>query len=169
MEDQEIINRVANSALQVFDLEDYYPEGERLTLDISQWLWEGFVLKEKEFRDSLKNHDWKQYSGKYIALQCSTEAIVPAWAYMLVTVHLQPFAKKVVQGTVQELNTAIYQDILNNIDYSDYSDKPVIIKGCSRKPVPQEAYVMASQKLLPVAKSIMFGEACSSVPLYKRK
>jgi hypothetical protein len=169
MEEQEIINRVANSVLQVFDLEDYYPEGERLSIDISQWLWEGFVLKEKDFRESLKNHDWQQYAGKYIALRCSTDAIVPAWAYMLVTVHLQPFAKKVVQGTIAELDTAIYQDILNIVDYTEYADKPVIIKGCAKKPVPQEAYVMASQKLLPVAKSIMFGEACSSVPLYKRK
>jgi hypothetical protein len=169
MEEQEIINRVANSALQVFDLEDYYPEEERLSIDVSQWLWEGFVLREKEFRDSLKNHDWQQYRGKFVALHCSNDAIVPAWAFMLVTVHLQPFAKKVVQGTVQELNIAIYQDILNNLDYTEYADKPVIIKGCSRKPVPQEAYVMASQKLLLVAKSIMFGEACSSVPLYKRK
>jgi hypothetical protein len=169
MEEQEIINRVANSALQVFDLEDYYPEGERLALDISQWLWEGFVLREKQFRDSLKNHDWQQYSGKFVAIHCSTDAIVPAWAYMLVTVHLQPFAKKVVQGSVWELNVAIYQDILNNLDYAEYADKPVIVKGCSRKPVPQEAYVMAVEKLLPVAKSIMFGEACSSVPLYKRR
>jgi len=167
--EEEIINRVASSVLQVFDLEDYYPEGERVTLDISQWLWEGFVLREKEFRDSLKNYDWQHYTGKYIALTCSTDAIVPAWAYMLVTVQLQPFAKKIVQGSVQELNAAIYQDILNNLDYTEYNDKPVIIKGCSKKPVPQEAYVMASQKLLPVAKSIMFGEACSSVPLYKRK
>ena len=165
----EIINRVAGSVLQVFDLEDYYPEGQRASIDISQWLWEGFVLREKEFRDSLKNYDWQQYAGQYVALECTTDAIVPAWAYMLVTVHLQPFAKKVVQGNVQDLNIAIYQDILNNLDYSNYRDKPVIIKGCSRKPVPQEAYVMASQKLLPVAKSIMFGEACSSVPLYKRK
>ena len=169
MEQQEIINRVANSVLQVFDLEDYYPEGERATIDIAQWLWEGFVLKEKDFRDSLKNHEWQQYAGKYIALTCTTDAIVPAWAYMLITVHLQPFAKKVIQGNLQELNVAIYQDILNGLDYAAYEDKPVIIKGCSRKPVPQEAYVMASQKLLPVAKSIMFGEACSSVPLYKRK
>ena len=169
MEEQEIINRVANSALQVFDLEDYYPEEERLALDISQWLWEGFVLKEKEFRDSLKNYDWQQYNGKFVALYCSTDAIVPAWAYMLVTVHLQPFAKKVVQGTIEKLNIAIYQDILNNLDYTAYADKPVIIKGCSKKAVPQEAYVMASQKLMPFAKSIMFGEACSSVPLYKRK
>lgn len=167
--EEEIINRVATSILQVFDLEDYYPEGERVSIDISQWLWEGFVLREKEFRDSLKNYDWQQYEGKYIALTCSTDAIVPAWAYMLVTVHLQSFAKKVVQGTIHQLNAAVYQDILNDLDYADYIDKPVIIKGCSRKPVPQEAYVMASQKLLPVAKSIMFGEACSSVPLYKRK
>src|SRR5690606_41426964 len=101
--EEEIINRVANSILQVFDLEDYYPEGERVTLDISQWLWEGFVLREKEFRESLKNHDWQQYAGKYIAITCSTDAIVPAWAYMLVTVHLQPVAKMVIQGSVSEL------------------------------------------------------------------
>lgn len=167
--EEEIINRVANSVLQVFDLEDYYPEGERVTLDISQWLWEGFVLREKEFRDNLKNHDWQQYAAKYIAITCSTDAIVPAWAYMLVTVHLQPVAKMVIQGSVSELNVAIYQEILNNLDYAEYADKPVIIKGCSKKPVPQEAYVIASRKLLPVARSIMFGEACSSVPLYKRK
>lgn len=167
--EDEIINRVANSVLQVFDLEDYYPEEERVALDISQWLWEGFVLKEKDFREALKNHDWEQYRGKYIALHCSTDAIVPAWAYMLVTVYLQPVVKKVVQGSVDQLNTAIYQDILTALDYTEYTGKPVIIKGCSRKPVPQEAYVMAAQKLIPFAKSIMFGEACSSVPLYKKK
>lgn len=167
--EDEIVNRVANSALQVFDLEDYYPEGERAVLDISQWLWEGFVLREKEFRDALKNHDWSQYQGKYIALHCSTDAIVPAWAYMLVMVYLQPFAKKGVQGTVKDINIAIYNELLNGLDYEPYAGKPVIIKGCSRKPVPQEAYVMATQKLMPFAKSIMFGEACSSVPLYKKK
>lgn len=167
--EEEIINRVANSALQVFDLEDYYPEEKRVALDISQWLWEGFVLKEKDFRDALKEHDWEQYRDAYIGLHCSTDAIVPAWAYMLVTVYLQPVAKKVVQGTVEELNIAIYQDILNSLDYNEYTGKPVIVKGCSHKPVPQEAYVMAAQKLMPFAKSIMFGEACSSVPLYKKK
>lgn len=168
-EEQQIVNRVANSVLQVFDLEDYYPEGERVSLDISAWLWEGFVLREKEFRDTLKNHDWEQYNGKYVAVHCSTDAIVPAWAYMLITTYLQPLAKLVVQGSVQQLNTHIYQNILNGLDYSDYKDKPVIIKGCAKKPVPEEAYVIATQKLMPVAKSIMFGEACSSVPLYKRK
>jgi hypothetical protein len=167
--EDEIINRVANSALQVFDLEDYYPEEERVALDISAWLWEGFVLREKEFRETLKNHNWEQYQEKYVALYCSTDAIVPAWAYMLVTVYLQPYAKKIIQGSVDELNIAIYQDILTRLDYTDYTGKPVIIKGCSRKPVPQEAYVMAAQQLMPFAKSIMFGEACSSVPLYKKK
>lgn len=169
MQEEEIINRISNSALQVFDMEDYYPEGDRISIDISGWLWEGFVLKEKDFRESLKNHDWQQYAGKYIALYCSTDAIVPAWAYMLITVHLQQFAKKVIQGSIEELNVMIYQDILNNLDYSQYQDKPVIIKGCAKKPVPQEAYALATQKLMPYAKSIMFGEACSSVPLYKRK
>ena len=165
----EIVNRVANSVLQVFDLEDYYPEGPRVTLDISQWLWEGFVLREKEFRDALKEHDWKQYTDAYVAIHCGTDAIVPAWAYMLVTVYLQPEAKSVVQGTPGQIDIALYTAILEDIDYSAYEGKPVIIKGCSRKPVPQEAYVMAAQKLMPFAKSIMFGEACSSVPLYKKK
>jgi len=167
--EEEIINRVAGSVLQVFDLEDYYPEGERAGLDISGWLWEGFVLREKEFRETLKNHDWEQYKGKFVALYCSTDAIVPAWAYMLITTYLQPFAKKVVQGRAEDINIQIYQELLNNLDYSEYEGKPVIIKGCSKKAVPQEAYVMATQKLMPVARSIMFGEACSSVPLYKKR
>lgn len=169
MEEQEIINRVANSVLQVFDLEDYYPEVERVSLDISQWLLEGFVLREKDFRESLKNYNWQQYQGSYVALHCSTDAIVPAWAYMLVTVYLQPYAKAIVQGNINDINIQLYRDILSKLDYTEYSGKPVIVKGCSRKPVPQEAYVMAVQHLMPVAKSLMFGEACSSVPLYKKK
>jgi len=167
--EEEIVNKVANSALQVFDLEDYYPEGERVPLDISGWLWEGLVLREKDFRELLKNHDWSQYTNKYIALHCSTDAIVPAWAYMLVTINLNGVAKKVIQGTVEQLNVLIYQEILDGLDYIQYTGKPVIIKGCSHKPVPQEAYTLATQKLLPYARSIMFGEACSAVPLYKKK
>lgn len=167
--EEEIINRVANSVLEVFDLEDYYPQGERAVLDISQWLWEGFVLKEKDFREALKNHDWQQYEGKYVAMHCSTDAIVPAWAYMLVTTYLQPYVKFAAQGKPQDLNILLYNQILNNLDYSPYEGKPVIIKGCSKKPVPEEAYTLATQKLMPVAKSIMFGEACSSVPLYKKR
>ncbi|PHK24525.1 hypothetical protein VF12_37525 [Nostoc linckia z15] len=165
----EIINRVAGSTLQVFDLEDYYPEGNRVALDISQWLWQGLVLREKEFREALKDFNWEQFSGGYVALYCSTDAIVPAWAYMLVTVYLQPYAKFVAQGTVEQMQANLYSQLLEQVDYTPYEGKPVIIKGCSKKPVPQEAYVMAAQKLMPYAKSIMFGEACSSVPLFKKK
>ena len=166
--EEEIINRLTNSVLEVFDLEDYYPIGQRVQLDISQWLYEGFLLREKDFREALKNHDWKQYQEQYVAIHCSTEAIVPAWASVLVTLHLSPYAKKIVDGTIEAINVALYQEILNTIDYSVYADKPVIIKGCSKKPVPMSAYILAAQKLQPFAKSIMYGEACSAVPLYKK-
>ena len=165
----EIVNKVANSALEVFDLEDYYPKGIRTEIDISQWLYEGFLLKEKDFRESLKNHDWSQYENHYVAIYCSTDAIIPAWASILVTIHVFPFVKKVVSGNLQDLETILYQEILSTIDYSKYQDKPVIIKGCSKKPVPESAYILAVQKLQPFAKSIMYGEACSAVPLFKRK
>jgi hypothetical protein len=166
MEDK-IINKVANSVLEVFDLEDYYPKGTRTLIDISQWLHEGFLLKEKDFRDSLKNHNWPQYQDHYVAIHCSTDAIIPAWASVLVTVHVAPFAKKVVLGNSNDLETALYQDILAGLDYSQYQNKPVILKGCSKKPVPESAYVMAIQYLQRYAKSIMYGEACSAVPLFK--
>ncbi|GGB76987.1 hypothetical protein GCM10007424_16250 [Flavobacterium suaedae] len=168
-QEKEIVNRVANSVLQVFDLEDYYQEGERVALDISQWLLEGFVLREKDFRQALKDYNWEQYQDKFVALHCSTDAIVPAWAYMLVTIYLQPYAKLIVQGTINDIDIQLYQQTLQKLDYTQYADKPVIVKGCSRKPVPEQAYVMAVNKLMPVAKSLMFGEACSSVPLYKKK
>lgn len=166
---EEIVNRVANSVLQVFDLEDYYPEGPRFSLDVSQWLYEGLVLREKDFREQLKNHNWETYKDGFVALSCSTDAIVPAWAFMLITAYLEPVAKNVFWGTIPQMEMGLYQEILQKLDYSSYQDKPVIIKGCSRKPVPQEVYVLATQKLIPVAKSIMFGEACSAVPVYKRK
>ncbi|SCY86485.1 DUF2480 family protein [Flavobacterium caeni] len=164
----EIVNRVANSALEVFDLEDYYPVGRRIQVDIAQWLFEGLLLREKDFREQLKNHDWTQYQDAYVAVHCSTDAIVPAWASILVTVHLTPFAKRIVNGTPEDIDTALYQEILPTIDYTPFADKPVIIKGCSRKPVPTSAYLLAAQYLQPLAKSIMYGEACSAVPLYKK-
>ena len=168
MED-EIINKVANSVLEVFDLEDYYQSGIRTQIDISQWLYEGFLLKEKDFREALKNHDWSQYLNHYVAINCATDAIIPAWASILVTVCVTPFAKKVVSGNFNDLETALYEETLPNIDYTIYQDKPVILKGCSKKPVPESAYVIAVQHLQAVAKSIMYGEACSAVPLYKKK
>ena len=164
----EIVNKVANSVLEVFDLEDYYPSGIRTQLDISQWLLDGFLLKEKDFREALKNHDWSQFQNHFVAIHCSTDAIIPAWASILVTVYLSPFAKKVVVGNFIDLETSLYQEILPTLDYSKYQDKPIILKGCSKKPVPESAYIMAIQKLQPFAKSIMYGEACSAVPLYKK-
>ena len=165
----EIINKVANSSLEVFDLEEYYPMGIRVQIDISQWLSDGFILKEKEFREHLKQHDWTKYQDHFVAVFCSTEAIVPTWASILVSVHLAPFAKKIIEGNLQDLETLLYQEILTNIDYSKYENKSVIIKGCSKKPVPISAYVAVAQSLQPFAKSIMYGEACSAVPLYKKK
>jgi hypothetical protein len=164
----EIINKVANSALEVFDLEEYYPSGIRTEIDIAQWLEEGFLLKEKDFREALKNHDWSHYQNQYVAIFCSTEAIIPAWATILVTVYLQPFAKKIFLGKKNEIDTLLYLEILNQIDYTIYLNKPVILKGCSKKPVPESAYILAVQHLQLFAKSIMFGEACSAVPLFKK-
>jgi len=164
---EEIVNKVANSALEVFDLEDYYPKGIRVQIDISQWFLEGFLLKEKDFREQLKNHDWSQYQDQYVAINCSTDAIFPAWASILVAVQLAPFAKKIVNGTIEDLDSSLYGEILSKIDYSVYDNKPVIVKGCSKKPVPMRAYILAANYLQPFARSIMYGEACSAVPLYK--
>ncbi len=166
---EEIINRVANSKLLTFDLEEIYPKGERVAFDISGWLLEGIVLRESEFREKAKKQDWAQYQDKYVALFCSTDAIVPGWAYLLLSLHLAPLAKKVTVGSLDELESILFAELLQNIDISEYIDKPVIIKGCAHKPIPQNAYVLLAQKLQPVAKSIMYGEACSSVPLFKRK
>ncbi len=165
----EIINRVAQSKLVTFDLEELYPKGERKVFDIKDWLLEGIILREKEFRNHVDAHDWSGYQDGYVALQCSTDAIVPGWAFMLVASKLTPYANKVVVGNLEDLETALYQSILENLDVSPYVDKPVIIKGCSKKPVPENAYLMAIEKIQPVAKSVMYGEACSSVPLYKKK
>ena len=165
----EIVNKVANSALMVFDLEDYYPDNHVIAVDVSQWLFGGVVLKETEFRAQLNATNWSVYEDKYVALYCLEEAILPAWTYALVAVHLAPFALKVIPGTKELAIIEWYQDILNKLDYTDYFEKPVILKGCSKKEVPNEVYTLAIQKLMKAAKSIMFGEACSAVPLFKKK
>lgn len=165
----EIINRVANSKLITLNLEDYYPKGNRVLFDIKDWLFEGFVLREKDFRNQVAEFDWSQFQDTYVALTCSSDAIIPGWAYMLLSIQLEPYSKKIIIGNLEVLETSIYQDVLNDLDVSKYKDKPIIIKGCSNKPVPQNAYIMLATKLKPVAKSIMYGEACSSVPLFKKK
>jgi len=164
-----IINRVANSKLVTIDLEDFFPQGERVLLDIKKWLFAEQILKEKDFRAFVKNEDWSFYQNKFVALHCSAEAIIPSWAYLLITVSLAPHAKKIVIGTLETLETTIFQEIINLLPFENYTDKPVIIKGCSTKFIPQTTYSQLITKLLPVAKSIMYGEACSSVPLFKKK
>lgn len=166
---EEIVNRVAKSKLVTFNLEDYYPEEKRVLFDVKDWLYEGFVLREKEFRKAVKEHDWSHYKNQFVALTCTSDAIVPAWAYMLLTVNLQPYAKKVVLGNLTALENSIYQDVINTVEVEPYAGLPVIIKGCANKPIPENAYVQIVQKLQPVVKSLLFGEACSSVPLYKKK
>ncbi len=166
---EEIVNRVANSKLVTFDLEDLYQEGDRVLIDISQWLEEGFLLRENSFRTSVKDHNWLQYENSYVAFYCSTDAIVPAWAYMLLATQLQGIAKKTITGTLETLETILYTESISMIDISPYTNVPVIVKGCTHKPVPENAYLLLIEKLQPVAKSLMFGEACSSVPLYKKK
>lgn len=166
---EEIVNRVANSKLKTIDLEDFYPKGERTIIDIKQWLFHELIVKEIEFREFLAAHNWSQYKNNYIALTCTSDAIIPSWAYMLITTYVAPFAKKVIVGTLKELENAIFQDIISVINSEEFKDRPVIIKGCSNKPIPETAYILLIEKLQPVAKSIMFGEACSTVPLYKRK
>ncbi|RZS99358.1 DUF2480 family protein [Aquimarina brevivitae] len=166
----EIINRVANNQnLVTLDLEDFYPEGKRVVFDIKDWLFQELILKEKEFRAHVKNHDWSQYQDQYVVLTCSTDAIIPGWAYLLLTTTLQPYAKKVCTGSVELLNALLYEEIITKLDVAPYENKSVIIKGCAEKPVPESAFLSLIQKLQPIAKTIMYGEACSSVPLYKRK
>ena len=164
----EIVNRVANSALITIDLEDYYPKGTRVYFDIKEWLYEGLVLREKEFRSFVNTHDWSTYKGQFIALHCTSDAIIPGWAYMLVRLQLSGIAKQVVVGDLETLETTLYQTTIDNLDLRFCENKPVIIKGCSNKPVPQNAYLFLIDKLQPIAKSIMYGEACSSVPLFKK-
>ncbi|MDP2069437.1 MAG: DUF2480 family protein [Lutibacter sp.] len=164
----EILNRVANSKLITIDLEDFYPQGERTVIDIKNWLFHEQILKETDFREHLKNHDWSQYKNHFVALTCSSDAIIPSWAYMLIATYVAPFAKKIVVGNLAALETSIFQELIANFNVDDFAGKPVIIKGCSSKPIPETAYIQLIEKLQPVVKSIMFGEACSTVPLFKK-
>ncbi|MBU2904982.1 DUF2480 family protein [Arenibacter algicola] len=165
----EIVNRVSQSKLVTFNLEDLYPKGERILMDIKDWLYEGLILREREFRAQLEEHDWTKYKDAYVALTCSSEAIIPGWAYMLIATKLQPYSKQIIIGDLEMLESSLYQSIIENLDVSEFVDKPVIIKGCSNKPVPANAYLWATTKIQSVAKSVMYGEACSSVPLFKAK
>lgn len=165
---EEIVNRVAKSNVEVIDLTDYYPKEPLTSIDISQWMFKGLVIKEKEFRDFLKNHNWQQYKNHYVGITCSTDAIVPIWAYLLVSAYLQPYAKKVVFGTKKELEISVWETIMEHFPSKNYENKRVIVKGCSKKSIPINAYLLLINKLKVSTKSILFGEICSAVPVYKK-
>jgi len=164
---EEIINRIANSKLITIDLEESYPKGRRMVVDIKNWLFQELILKENDFREAVNNHDWNQYQNAYVSLICSSDAIIPSWAFLLISTKLTFVAKKTVVGDLQLLETVLFHEIINQLDTSIYKDKPVIIKGCTNKPIPASAYSFLIEKIQPVVKSLMFGEACSTVPLFK--
>ena len=168
MTNDTIINKVQQSGLITIDLEDYFHSGEKVLFDIKDYLYEGIILKEKDFRTFLKDHDWEQYSGKNVAITCSVDAIIPTWAYMLVTVKLQSYANLIVFGSLKDLHAKIFSDAIMHINASDYLQAKVVIKGCGKLEVPVSAYVELTNKLLPVVSSIMYGEPCSTVPVYKQ-
>jgi Protein of unknown function (DUF2480) len=166
--ENEIINRVAQSGLITIDLGEFYPQGIRMVLDIKDQLFQGMILREKDFREFVKTHNWMQYQDAYVAVNCSADAIIPDWAWMLLSVSLAPFAKKIVFGNLELLETVLYSEILSQLDVEQYKDARVVVKGCGDKPVPLTAYVELTRRLQPVVKSLMYGEPCSTVPVYKQ-
>jgi Protein of unknown function (DUF2480) len=166
---EEIINRVQSSSLTTLDLEELYTPGDRFFFDIKPLLFQELILKEKDFRNSLKNNDWSVYKDKHVAIGCTADAIVPTWAYMLVSIALSPFAKTIHFGSIEELEKKLFWSALSKTNWEQYANAKVVVKGCSKIEVPTEVYVEVAAQLKNVAASIMFGEACSTVPLYKRQ
>ncbi len=168
MAEEEIVNRVAKSPLVSFNLEEHYQEGERVVYDIKDNLYQEMILKEKDFRAFVKDCDWSQYQGKFVAITCSVDAIVPTWAYMLLVTKLEPYAKKVIFGNLETLETILYQESLSQINLEEFRNAKVVVKGCGDLSVPVFAYTEITRLLRPYASTIMFGEPCSTVPLYKK-
>ena len=166
--ENEIVNRVAKSPLVTIDLETFYPKGDRVLLDLKEVLFQGLILREKDFREWVKQHDWTQYTDKYLAVTCSTDAIIPVWAYMLVATKATPYCKHMILGSLEQLEVSIFEKAIAELQPEDYKDKMVVIKGCSSLPVPDATYLSISSKLQPYVKSIMYGEPCSTVPVYKK-
>lgn len=166
----EIINKVAESGLVTIDLEKFLPQKEEIAVfDLKDFLFMGMILKEKDFRESLKQHDWEKYRDKYVAITCSADAIIPVWAYMLVTTYLQPVAKETIVGAEKEVHKAVMLKNISSINTSALTGSRIVLKGCGETPIDEFAYAEATRILLPVAKSIMYGEPCSTVPVYKKK
>ena len=166
---ENIINKVAQSGLVSFDLAELYPQGERVLYDIKDNLFHGLILREKDFRDFIKEHNWEQYSGKHVAITCTADAIVPTWAYMLLANRLAPFATTVIFGDLESLETILFERALEKLDIEKYRDQRIVIKGCGDIAIPESAFINLTVRLTTVSKSIMYGEPCSTVPIYKRK
>ncbi len=163
------INKVAESGLITLDLEKWYPRGETAVFDMKDYLFMGMILKEKDFREALKQLDWSVYDGKNVAVTCSADAVIPVWAYMLVAAYLQPVAKEIVMGDEKELHKALFLKNLSSLNIEEYTDKRIVIKGCGETPIADYVYMEITKILRPVVKSIMYGEPCSTVPVYKKK
>lgn len=165
----ELINKVSESVLVTIDLEDFYPKEAVVVFDLKDYLFMGLILKEKDFREALKNLDVTAFTGKVAAVTCSADAVIPMWAYMLVASYLQPVATDVVFGTEEETNKELLLKNIATLTVSDFTDKRIVIKGCGDQPIGEAAYLLATKILRPIAKSIMYGEPCSTVPIFKRK
>lgn len=164
----EIINRVAESGIITIDLSDYFPEGERAEIDLKNQLWQELVLKEKDFRAYIANEDWNKYAGQHVAVYCSVDALIPTWAYMLIASSLSGIARSVHYGNPESLESVLWSESLEKIKAENFKGARVVIKGCADKPVSAQAFVDLSFRLKPVVKSLMFGEPCSTVPVYKQ-
>jgi hypothetical protein len=165
---EEIVNKVAASGLVTIDLEEIYPIGERAVIDFAPQLWQGMALREKDFRDWIASHDWNQYQGKHVAFFCSVDAIIQPWAYMLIASKLCGIASTALQGNSADLENHLFRSLIDALDVEQYRDKRCVVKGCSNKPVPAAAYAYLVSRIQPIAKSIMFGEPCSTVPVFKK-
>jgi len=163
-----IVNKVSESGLITLDLEQYYPRDTVALFDLKDYLFMGLILKEKDFREALKNLDWDVYRNKYVGVTCSADAIIPPWAYMLAAAYLQPVAKDVIMGDEKEVHKTIFLQNIQGIDVNEFTGQRVVVKGCGETPIGEFAYMEITKRLRPVAKTIMYGEPCSTVPIYKK-
>jgi hypothetical protein len=164
----EIVNRIALSPLVTFDLADHYDTAERVSIDIAAQLFMGMILREKDFRTYIKETDWAEYSGKHVRIECTADAVIPGWAWMLVAIALEPYAATLVQGSEEDLEKEIWRTVMDGIDFTKFQGKKLVVKGCGDVEIPTATYVELIRRLRPIADKLMYGEPCSTVPLYRK-
>lgn len=165
---ESIVNKVSESGLITLDLEQYYPREEVVVFDLKDYLFKGLILKEKDFREALKSQDWENFRNKYVGVTCSADAIIPPWAYMLAASYLQPVAKDVIMGDQKDVHKAIFIKNIQGINVNEFAGQRVVVKGCGETPIGEFAYMEITKRLRPVVKTIMYGEPCSTVPIFKK-